>query len=166
MTALSELDRDELARILEGLGADGWLLFDFHGCNPVAQRLLPGGMGTRRTWVWIPRKGPMTAIVHRIELQPFDGFEGTILPFARHAELHAALSDTLSGKVAAMEVSARDAVPTTTAHSAMTTDRTGTIRGDHEEEEQPVAGRCCRLAATTTDERRRWAITGRHWHWA
>jgi Xaa-Pro aminopeptidase len=111
MTALASLDRTLLAEGLDRLGADGWLLFDFHGCNPVAQRLLPGGMGTRRAFVWVPKSGPMTAIVHKIEMQPFEGFEGTIIPYARHAELHAALRATVAGKTAAMEISARDAVP-------------------------------------------------------
>lgn len=111
MTALAELDREQVARMLEQLGADGWLLFDFHGCNPVAQRILPGGMGTRRLFVWVPRQGAMTAIVHRIEMQPFDGFQGNIIPYSRHAELHEALRTTLAGKTAAMEISARDAVP-------------------------------------------------------
>ncbi|HEY4102185.1 MAG TPA: M24 family metallopeptidase [Gemmatimonadales bacterium] len=111
MTALAELDRDEVARMLTQVGADGWLLFDFHGCNPVAQRILPGGMGTRRVFVWVPRQGEMTAIVHRIEMQPFETFTGTIIPFSRHAELHEALRSTLAGKTAAMEISAKDAVP-------------------------------------------------------
>lgn len=111
MTTLATIDRDQVAAMLTDLGADGWLLFDFHGCNPVAKRILPGGMGTRRVFVWIPKRGPMTAIVHRIEMQPFEDFEGTIIPYARHAELHDALRQVVSGKVAAMEVSARDAVP-------------------------------------------------------
>ncbi|HEY3933264.1 MAG TPA: M24 family metallopeptidase [Gemmatimonadales bacterium] len=111
MTALADLDRDEVARMLTKVGADGWLLFDFHGCNPVAQRILPGGMGTRRIFVWVPRQGAMTAIVHRIEMQPFETFKGTILPFSRHDELQDALQASLGGKTAAMEISARDAVP-------------------------------------------------------
>jgi Xaa-Pro aminopeptidase len=112
MNPLESLDRNMLRAGLERLGADGWLLFDFHGLNPVAARLLPGGnLTTRRTWAWIPREGPITAIVHRIEMQPWQGFSGTIVPYARHAELHAALRDTVGGRVAAMEVSARDAVP-------------------------------------------------------
>jgi Xaa-Pro aminopeptidase len=111
MTALAELDRGQVAEMLGQLGADGWLLFDFHGCNPVAQRILPGGMGSRRLFVWVPREGPMTAIVHRIEMQPFDGFKGKIVPYSRHAELHEALRSTLAGKTAAMEISPRDAVP-------------------------------------------------------
>ncbi|HEX3928334.1 MAG TPA: M24 family metallopeptidase [Gemmatimonadales bacterium] len=111
MNVLNTLDRAPIGAALERLGADGWLLFDFHGCNPVAQRLLPGGMGTRRIFVWIPREGPITAIVHRIEMQPFLDFEGTIVPFARHAELDAALRTTLAGKTAAMEISPLDSVP-------------------------------------------------------
>ncbi len=111
MTKLAELDRKEVAGMLGALGADGWLLFDFHGCNPVAQRILPGGMGSRRLFVWVPREGEITAIVHRIEMQPFDDFDGKIIPFARHAELHEALRSTLAGKTAAMEISPKDAVP-------------------------------------------------------
>jgi Xaa-Pro dipeptidase len=111
MTTLAELDRGQVAAMLGELGADGWLLFDFHGCNPVAKRILPGGMGSRRLFVWVPREGPMTAIVHRIEMQPFEGFAGKIIPYARHAELHEALKSTLTGKTAAMEISPRDAVP-------------------------------------------------------
>ncbi|MGH7593404.1 MAG: M24 family metallopeptidase, partial [Gemmatimonadales bacterium] len=58
-----------------------------------------------------PRRGPITAIVHRIELQPFLGFDGTVIPYGSHAELHQALRTTLAGKTAAMEISPRDAVP-------------------------------------------------------
>lgn len=109
---LDTLDRDLLRQGLIEIGADGWLLFDFHGCNPVAARLLPGGnLTTRRTFAWIPREGPITAIVHRIEMQPFAGFGGTVIPYARHQELHQALAQVVGGKTAAMEVSAGDAVP-------------------------------------------------------
>ncbi len=112
MIGLAAIDRSRLSAALERIGADGWLLFDFHGCNPVAQQLLPGGkLATRRLFVWVPRQGPITAIVHRIELQPFAAFDGTILPYSRHAELHAALTAVVGGKIAAMEISARDAVP-------------------------------------------------------
>jgi Xaa-Pro aminopeptidase len=112
MNPLETLDRTVLRAGLERLGADGWLLFDFHGLNPVAARLLPGGnLTTRRTWAWIPREGPIIAIVHRIEMQPWQGFSGKIVPYSRHAELHAALRDTAGGRIAAMEISPRDAVP-------------------------------------------------------
>jgi Xaa-Pro aminopeptidase len=109
---LDSLDRAQLGQGLTDLGADGWLLFDFHGCNPVAQQLLPGGnLATRRVFVWVPREGEVVAIVHRIEMQPFEGFQGRIVPYSRYQELHAALKDVVGGRVAAMEVSAGDAVP-------------------------------------------------------
>lgn len=111
MKGLDTIDRKRLSAALERLGADGWLLFDFHGCNPVAQQLLPGGMATRRVFVWIPRDGPVQAIVHRIEMQPWQSFAGSIIPYSRHTELHAALTQVSSGKIAAMEISAGDAVP-------------------------------------------------------
>jgi len=112
MTPLDTLDRAALAAGLDRLGADGWLLFDFHGLNPVASRLLPGGaMATRRVFVWIPRDGAITAIVHRIEMQPWGDFDGRIIQYSRHAELHQALRDTVGGRKAAMEISPRDAVP-------------------------------------------------------
>jgi Xaa-Pro aminopeptidase len=112
MSDLSNLDREALRAGLERLGADGWLLYDFHGANPVAARLLPGGnLATRRVFAWIPREGEVTAIVHRIEMQPWAGFEGRIIPYSRHAELHAALREVASGRTVAMEVSPGDAVP-------------------------------------------------------
>lgn len=112
MSGISEIDRAQLAQGLEELGADGWLLFDFHGLNPVAGRVLAlGGLGSRRLFVLIPRKGPPTAVAHKIELQPMEGFPGTIVPYARWEELHAALGPLVKGKTLAMEVSPRDAVP-------------------------------------------------------
>lgn len=112
MSGISEIDRAQLAQGLEELGADGWLLFDFHGLNPVAGRVLAfGGLGSRRLFVLIPREGPPTAVAHKIELQPMEGFPGVIIPYARWEELHAALGPLVKGKTLAMEVSPGDAVP-------------------------------------------------------
>ncbi len=112
MSDITTIDRDVLAAGLDRIGADGWLLFDFHGLNPVASRLLPGGaLATRRVFAWVPRKGPVTAIVHRIEMQPWAAFTGKIIPYSRHAELHAALRELVGGRTVAMEVSPLDAVP-------------------------------------------------------
>jgi Xaa-Pro aminopeptidase len=112
MSGIATLDRAGLAEGLAALGADAWLLFDFHGLNPVAGRVLGlGGMGTRRLFVLIPRSGPPVAVAHKIELQPLEGFPGTIVPYARWEELHAALGPLVKGKTLAMEVSPKDAVP-------------------------------------------------------
>lgn len=109
---LTGIDREALQRGLDAAGADGWLLFDFRGLNPVAGRVLDiGGMGTRRFFVWIPRTGPMEAVAHRIELAPFKGFPGKVHPYARWQELHDALRRVVGGKTVAMEISPLDSVP-------------------------------------------------------
>jgi Xaa-Pro dipeptidase len=104
--------RAELTEALAEAGADGWLLFDFHGLNPVAARVLGlGGLSTRRLFVLLPREGEPVAVAHRIELQPLDGFPGRVIPYAGWQELHAALGGLVQGRTLAMEISPEDAVP-------------------------------------------------------
>ena len=102
----------DLHDALERIGADAWLIFDFHGLNPVAKRLLDlRGLNTRRIFVLLPKKGEPVAVAHRIELQGFEGFPGRIVPYSRWGELHAALAPLVSGRTLAMEISPDDAVP-------------------------------------------------------
>jgi Xaa-Pro aminopeptidase len=109
---VASLDRTALAAALDAAGADGWLLYDFQGMNPVLSQVLGiGGMASRRLFVLLPRDGEPVAVAHKIELQPLAGFPGTVLPYARWEELHAALRQVVAGKRLAMEVSPRDAVP-------------------------------------------------------
>ena len=104
--------RAELTEALAEAGADGWLLFDFHGLNPVAARVLGlGGLSTRRLFVLLPREGDPVAVAHRIELQPLDDFPGRVIPYAGWQELHAALGGLVQGRTLAMEISPEDAVP-------------------------------------------------------
>jgi Xaa-Pro aminopeptidase len=112
MTLLEGFDFAALRELLTSLGADGWLLYDFHGINPAATRVLGiRGMGTRRFFVLLPRTGPPVAIAHRIELASFDGFPGEVRPYAAWRELHEKLGALVAGKTVAMEISPRDAVP-------------------------------------------------------
>jgi len=105
-------ERQALGEALASLGADGWLLFAFHGLNPVATRILElEGLNTRRLFVYLPREGEPVAVAHRIELAPVAGFPGRVLPYSRWEELHAALGSVVAGKRLAMEVSPEDAVP-------------------------------------------------------
>ncbi len=109
---LDGFDYAALGDMLGTLGADAWLLYDFHGLNPVATRVLGiRGMGTRRFFVLLPRAGRPVAVAHRIELASFDGFPGEIRPYAAWRELHATLGPLVAGKTLAMEVSPRDGVP-------------------------------------------------------
>src|SRR5918994_5790286 len=106
------IDLKELRPALADARVDGWLLFDFHGLNPVAGRVLGlTGMNTRRLFVLLPRDGEAVAVAHKIELQGLEGFPGRVVPYARWSELHAALATLVSGRRLAMEISPEDAVP-------------------------------------------------------
>src|SRR5204862_4264069 len=112
MNPLDCFDFPSLRELLGTLKADGWLLYDFHGINPAATRVLGiNGMGTRRFFVLLPRAGAPVAIAHRIELASFEGFPGEVRPYAAWSELHERLRALVGGKTVAMEVSPADAVP-------------------------------------------------------
>jgi Xaa-Pro aminopeptidase len=112
MKPLEGFDFSALRELLGSLPADGWLLYDFHGINPAATRVLGlNGMGTRRFFVLLPREGKPVAIAHRIELASFDGFPGEVRPYAAWPELHDKLRALVAGKTVAMEISPGDAVP-------------------------------------------------------
>src|SRR5260221_8811985 len=59
---------------LREAGLDGWLLYDFHGSNPIARRLAGldngGKMTTRRWYYLIPANGEPRQLKHAIE--PFN----------------------------------------------------------------------------------------------
>jgi Xaa-Pro dipeptidase len=102
----------KVREMLKELRCDGWLLFDFHGLNPVSTRVLGiGGLATRRLFVLIPAVGKPVAIAHKIELGRIEGFPGEIRPYAAWRELEQHLREVLSGKKVAMEYSPKDAVP-------------------------------------------------------
>jgi Xaa-Pro dipeptidase len=93
-------------------GADGWLLFNFQGCNAVASNLLGLEAMTRRWFVWIPAKGEPVAITHRIEQQPWSTWIGENWPYSSWRELESRLGQLLGGNPkVAMEYAERDAVP-------------------------------------------------------
>jgi len=105
-------DRAALRDALAEAGADAWLLYAFHGLNPVATRVLGlSGLNTRRLFVLLPRDGDPVAVAHKIELASVEGFPGRVLPYARWEELHAALGSVVAGRRLAMEISPDDAVP-------------------------------------------------------
>ena len=112
MSLLEGFDFPALRQLLSELGADGWLLYDFHGINPAATRVLGiHGMGTRRFFVLLPRAGKPIAVAHKIELASFEGFPGEVRPYAAWRELHEQLRALVAGKTVAMEISPADAVP-------------------------------------------------------
>jgi Xaa-Pro dipeptidase len=91
---------------------DGWLLFDFHGQNPVASAVLGLPALTRRYAVLIPPDGAPVALTHRIEQQPWEGWIGDRRIYVTWRELEEGLATLARGRRRlAMEHSPGGAVP-------------------------------------------------------
>lgn len=109
------LTRETLASIqaeLRERGLDGWLLYDFHGLNPVASGLLGLPPLSRRYYVLLPASGAPIALTHRIEQHPWAGWIGERRVYLAWRELEQELAAMLAGRGrVAMEYAAEDAVP-------------------------------------------------------
>jgi Xaa-Pro dipeptidase len=111
------LNQQSLADVqaaIGGAGLDGWLLYDFHGLNPVAVGMLGlTGMATRRIFVYVPRSGAPTAITHAIEQSTWKDWPSqwgkTV--YSGWRQLESQLASVVGGKKVAMEYSPGDAVP-------------------------------------------------------
>ena len=110
------LDIAAVQRTLQAERLDGWLLYDFHGSNPIAQRLtgLDSGqhMTTRRWFFLIPATGQPRALVHAIERHNLDDLPGGKIVYAGRGQLDEGLTRLLQGMGrVAMEYSAGGAIP-------------------------------------------------------
>jgi Xaa-Pro aminopeptidase len=96
------------------MGLDGWLLFDFHGLNPVATGMLGlEGLLSRRIFVLVPPTGAPIAITHAIEQAPWKHWpaEWPKQQYSSWRLLEEQLGKLVKGKKLAMEYSPGDAVP-------------------------------------------------------
>ena len=112
----ARLDPDQLRAIQAALrdrNLDGWLLYDFHGANPIASRVL--GLEspmTRRFFALIPADGRPVVVAHELERQPWSEWPGTVRPYFSWQELEQALRETLTpGSRIALETAEMDRVP-------------------------------------------------------
>jgi Xaa-Pro aminopeptidase len=110
------LDLAAIQRALAADGLDGWLLYDFHGSNPIATHLAGlangGHMTTRRWYYLIPATGEPRGLVHAIERANLDHLPGAKAVYAGRERLAAGLRQLLSGmKRVAMEYSPECAIP-------------------------------------------------------
>lgn len=97
-------------------GLDGWLLYDFHGSNPIARKLAgldgQGKMTTRRWYYVIPAQGEPRKLVHAIEPSNLDHLPGSKTVYSQRKSLEAGLRQVLGGlKRVAMEYSPGNAIP-------------------------------------------------------
>lgn len=110
--AFSEDDLRRIQMALRGAELDGWLLYDFHGSNPVAAAVLGLPPLTRRYFVLIPASGAPVALTHRIEQQPWQGWIGEQRVYLSWRHLEHELGEMLRGRGRiAMEYSPGDGVP-------------------------------------------------------
>ena len=109
----------DVAAVQDALRAaklDGWLLYDFHGSNPIAARLLgtaDGAKMTTRRWFYlVPAAGEPVGLVHAIERKTLDALPGGKSVYAGRQQLEAGLTNLLRGmKRIAMEYSRDCAIP-------------------------------------------------------
>jgi Xaa-Pro aminopeptidase len=111
------LDFDAVRAALRADGLDGWLLYDFHGINPIASDLIGvgrrgGHLATRRWYYLIPASGEPRGLVHAIEPDSLAHLPGGTTRYAGRGQLITGLQDLLSGvRRVAMEYSPRCAIP-------------------------------------------------------
>ena len=106
---------------------DGWLLYDFHGSNPIARAVLAmdttAKLTTRRWYYLIPADGAPRALVHAIERESLAHLPGTRRLYAGRAQLEAGLAALVGGcRRLAMEFSPDCAIPYVSRVDAGTVD--------------------------------------------
>ncbi|HKQ96365.1 MAG TPA: M24 family metallopeptidase [Candidatus Polarisedimenticolia bacterium] len=100
---------------LNELGLPAWLLYDFHGCNPIARHV--AGLGedrfsTRRWFGLVPARGEPIWLHHAIEAHLFADLPGRRVPFVAYKELNEKLRAMLKGTDrVAMEYAANGVIP-------------------------------------------------------
>jgi Xaa-Pro dipeptidase len=93
---------------------DGWLLYDFHGVNPIAAGLLRlAGLVSRRYFIFIPASGKPVALTHAIEQGPWRDWpaDWEKRTYSSWNQLESSVAAMIKGKRVAMEYSPGDAVP-------------------------------------------------------
>ena len=115
--ATAGLDVTAVQAALAAEGLDAWLLYDFHGLNPIAIEVAGvsrggGHLATRRWYYLIPASGEPRGLVHAIERHALDHLPGATARYAGRDQLEAGLRDLLRGvHRVAMEYSPLCAIP-------------------------------------------------------
>jgi len=118
----STLEVAAVQHALSAEGLDGWLLYDFHGLNPIALDVTGvgrqgGHLATRRWYYLVPAQGEPRKLVHAIESETLAHLPGTTERYAGRAALEAGLkrmleaTRTRSTPRVAMEYSPGCAIP-------------------------------------------------------
>jgi Xaa-Pro aminopeptidase len=104
---------ERVQAVLREQDLDGWLLYEFHGINPIAVTLLGLGKTTRRAFVLIPSEGDPVALVHAIEASAWRHWPFERRSYSGWRQMDERLAELVRGRTRlAMEVSPGGAVPT------------------------------------------------------
>ena len=85
---------------LRDAALDGWLFYDHHHRDPIAERVLaldPNAHITRRWYYFVPAQGEPRRLMHRIEQGRLDKLPGSKAVYSSWQELRAGLEAMLSG---------------------------------------------------------------------
>lgn len=109
------LDVNGIQAQLKTFELDAWLLYDFHGLNPIARRVIGLGedrFATRRWFGFIPATGDPVFLHHAIEAHLFADLPGPRVAFVAYRELQDRLREVLKGvRRVAMEYVPGGAIP-------------------------------------------------------
>jgi len=105
----------KIQSILNQMGIDAWLFYDFRGSNDLALSILNISKDshlTRRFFYLVPKVGDPVKIINGIEAFHLDHLPGEKLTYSNHISLSQHISDSLKGlKKISMEYSPKNAIP-------------------------------------------------------
>jgi Xaa-Pro dipeptidase len=108
------MNLEALQAALRDAGHDGWLFYDHHHRDPIAESILgldPKAHITRRWYYYVPAHGEPRKLVHRIEQGRLDSLPGTKGLYSSWLELAAGLEAMLGGaRQVAMQYSPNNAI--------------------------------------------------------
>jgi Xaa-Pro dipeptidase len=116
-TGTMTIDVPAVQGALAAEGLDAWLLYDFHGLNPIAASVTAvdrqgGHLATRRWYYLIPATGEPRGLVHAIESRSLAHLPGRSQTYAGREQLERGLVELLAGRRrVAMEYSPHCAIP-------------------------------------------------------
>jgi Xaa-Pro aminopeptidase len=117
LQATAGLDITAIQAALKADGLDAWLLYDFHGSNPIAAEVTGvgrrgGHLATRRWYYLIPANEQPRGLVHAIERAVLAHLPGAIARYAGREQLESGLRELVHGvRRVAMEYSPNGAIP-------------------------------------------------------
>src|SRR5215475_15591719 len=102
LQATAGIDVTAIQAALKADGLDAWLLYDFHGSNPIAAEVTAvgrrgGHLATRRWYYLIPASGQPRGLVHAIERGVLAHLPGTMSRYAGRDQLESGLRELLNG---------------------------------------------------------------------